>query len=121
MPSTCTSKICRGPFLASYNLSKLPTPVKLVLTPTCFIAGGNALDLVNAVKSVWEPTVWKAFGHTVQNANVSIIQGWEDKKTGTPAKAQMRATLQIAKVFSTKTIALTLKITGRKVSIIPTM
>ena len=33
----------------------------------------------------------------------------------------MRATLQVAKVFSTKTIALTLKITGRKVSISPTM
>lgn len=73
------------------------------------------------IRRVWEPTVWKAFGHTVQNANVSIIQSWEDKKTGTPAKAQMRATLQVAKVFSTKTIALTLKITGRKVSIIPTM
>ncbi|MCG7448865.1 hypothetical protein MHK11_11455, partial [Corynebacterium aurimucosum] len=55
------------------------------------------------------------------STNVSIIQGWEDKKTGTPAKAQMRATLQVAKVFSTKTIALTLKITGRKASIIPTM
>ena len=43
-----------GAFLASCNLSKLPTPVKLVLTPTCFIAGGNALDLVNVVKSVPE-------------------------------------------------------------------
>lgn len=73
------------------------------------------------IRRVWEPTVWKAFGHTVQSTNVSIIQGWEDKKTGTPAKAQMRATLQVGKVFSTKTIALTLKITGRKVSINPTM
>lgn len=73
------------------------------------------------IRRVWEPTVWKAFGHTVQKTNVSITQGWEDKKTGTPAEAQMRATLQVAKVFSTKTIALTLKITGRKVSITPIM
>lgn len=73
------------------------------------------------IRNVWEPTVWRAVGHTVQNSNVSIIQSWENKSNRTPARAQMRATLQVAKIFSTKTIALDLEIRGRGVRIIPTM
>lgn len=43
-----------GAFLAACNVSKLPTPVKLVLGPVCLVGGLNALDLVNAVKAVPE-------------------------------------------------------------------
>ena len=79
-------------------------------------ASGRAI-----IRDVWEPTIWRAVGHTVQSKSVSIIQSWENKQNRTPARAQMRSTLQVAKIFSTKTIALDLEIRGRGVRIIPTM
>lgn len=47
-----------GSFLVACNVSKLPTPAKLVLGPVCLIGGVNALDLVNVVKAVpeYEPS-----------------------------------------------------------------
>lgn len=38
------------------------------------------------IRHVWQPTVWKSWGHTVQSSQVSIIQGWEDKKLTTQRK-----------------------------------
>lgn len=73
------------------------------------------------IRNVYQPTVWRSWGHTVQSTNVRIIQGWEDKKANYPARAQMTATLQVAKIFSTKTLGLTLEVRGRKVSINPQM
>lgn len=79
-------------------------------------ANGRAI-----IRDVWEPTIWRAVGHTIQSKSVSIIQSWENKQNRTPARAQMRATLEVAKIFSTKTIALDLEIRGRSVRIIPIM
>ena len=73
------------------------------------------------IRHASQPTVWRAVGHTVQNRNVRILQSWESKQNRSPARAQMIATLQVVKIFSTKSIALNLDIRGRSVSITPKM